>query len=128
MELGPDWQAEGLLHGLETEDEREGRRELLDRLHAEGCDVEELRRAVEEDRIALLPVERLLGRDRLYSAHDLVERTGMSLEYIRADRRAIGLPDADDDEPVYGEGTLQNFKALRLVLEAGVSEARLLEL
>ena len=123
-----NWEAEGLLAGLETDEEREGRLELLDRLHAEGCSVDDLRRAVEEDRIALLPIERLLGRDPLYSNRDLAERTGMTLDYVRADRRAIGLPDIDDDEPAYGDATLQNFHALRFVLDAGVTEARLLEL
>ena len=42
-----DWEAEGLLEGLETK-EREARRELLDHLHGEGCSIEDLRSAVEE--------------------------------------------------------------------------------
>ena len=40
-----NWEAEGLLDGLEGENERAGRRELLDRLHAEGCSVDELKQA-----------------------------------------------------------------------------------
>jgi adenylate cyclase len=41
-----DWEAEGLLEGLEDDDARKARRELLDQLHDEGCSVEELRQAV----------------------------------------------------------------------------------
>ena len=47
-----DWEAEGLLEGLASDAERTSRRELLDRLEAEGCTVAELRQAVEEDRLA----------------------------------------------------------------------------
>jgi adenylate cyclase len=122
------WEAEGLLAGLDTEEEREGRRELLDRLHAEGCSVDELRRAVEEDRVALLPVEKMLLRDRRLTMRDVVEQTGMSKEYVLADRRAMGLPDLGEDEPAYSEDTLDSFRALKFMLEAGISEAQLLEL
>jgi hypothetical protein len=41
-----DWEAEGLLAGLEDEDGRKARRELLDHLHEDGCSVDELREAV----------------------------------------------------------------------------------
>ncbi|MEA2136487.1 MAG: hypothetical protein QOC68_4396, partial [Solirubrobacteraceae bacterium] len=56
-----DWEAEGLLEGLEGDDARKARRELLEHLHDEGCSVDELREAVKEDRLVLLPVERLLA-------------------------------------------------------------------
>ena len=49
-----DWEAEGLLEGLEDDDARKARAELLDHLHGEGCSVEDLRDAVEEDRLVLL--------------------------------------------------------------------------
>jgi hypothetical protein len=123
-----DWQAEGLLDGLETDEERDGRRELLDRLHAEGCSTEELRRAVEEDRIALLPVEKLLLRGRLHTMADAIDKSGMSEEYIRADRRAIGLPEPQPDELLYNDDSLRSFQGLKFMLDAGVTEAQLLEL
>jgi adenylate cyclase len=123
-----NWEAEGLLDGLETDEERAGRRELLDRLHAEGCSVDELRRAVDEDRIALLPVEKLLLSDRDYTMRDVIEQTGMNEEYLRADRRAIGLPDMNSDDPQYSRDTIDSFRALQFMLDAGVSEAQLLEL
>jgi adenylate cyclase len=123
-----NWQAEGLLDGLESDEEREGRRELLDRLHAEGCSIEELRRAVDEDRIALLPIEKMLLSDRRYTMRDVVEQTGMSEEYLLADRRAMGLPDLQADDAQYSDDTVDSFRALQFMLESGVSEAQLLEL
>ena len=66
-----DWEAEGLLEGLD-DDAREARVALLDHLHdEEGCAVEELKRAVAEDRLVLLPVERLLAGDTTYSARQI---------------------------------------------------------
>src|SRR4051795_10417772 len=56
-----DWEAEGLLDGLEGEPARAARRALLDELHEEGVPLDDLRRAVAEDRLALLPVERVLA-------------------------------------------------------------------
>ena len=52
-----DFEAEGLLEGLEGES-RESRRRLLEELSADGVALDELRQAVAEDRLALLPVER----------------------------------------------------------------------
>src|SRR3954471_19849767 len=50
-----DWEAEGLLDGIEGDAARDARRALLDELHEEGVGLDALRRAVDEDRLALLP-------------------------------------------------------------------------
>ncbi len=55
-----DFAGAGLLDGLEG-DERAARLELLERLAADGVSLEELRAAVAEDRLVLLPLERALG-------------------------------------------------------------------
>jgi len=52
-----DLEAEGLLDGLEGET-RKARARLLARLADDGVSVEELRRAIAEDRLVLVPVER----------------------------------------------------------------------
>ena len=54
-----DFAAEGLLDGLEG-DERAAREALLERLAEDGFDLYELKAAVEEHRLALLPVDRVL--------------------------------------------------------------------
>jgi adenylate cyclase len=53
-----DFEAEGLLEGVWGE-AREARLALLRDLAEAGVPVEELRRAVAEDRLALVPVERV---------------------------------------------------------------------
>src|SRR5205085_8276576 len=98
-----DWEAQGLLDGLEDDGARRARSVLLDELHDQGVPLEELRRAVAEDRLALLPVERLLTSEPRWSARDVAERSGMDLAYFEASRRALGLPWPDPDAKVFGD-------------------------
>ena len=123
-----DWEAEGLLEGLASDAERTSRRELLDRLEAEGCAVAELRQAVEEDRLALLPFERLLTGDRRYSFVEASEHTGLSVDYLQRNWRALGLPEPGVDEPSHTEGNLEGMRVIKAMLDAGTSEDELLEL
>src|SRR4051794_6603 len=123
-----DWDSEGLLEGLESETERAGRRELLDRLHAEGCSVDELRQAVADERLVLLPVEKLLLRDRVYTKAEVAERTGVPREYLDADWKALGMSAVDDDVPVANDATLAAFEGLKYLMDAGVPVERMIEL
>jgi adenylate cyclase len=122
-----DWQAEGLLEDLPDERAREARRELLDELHADGVPVEELRRAVAEQRLALLPVDRHLGAERRYSQVDIAEKSGLGLEYLQATRRALGLPVPPPDAKVLGEQDLEAAKIGARLMEAGFDEEGMLE-
>jgi adenylate cyclase len=105
-----DWEAEGLLEDCVDDAARKARRELLDRLHGEGIPVEDLRRAVEERRLALLPVERLLSSEARYSAREIAEKSGLDLEFFQAQQRALGLAVPGADERVYGENDLELAK------------------
>src|SRR4051794_21548088 len=98
----PDFAAAGLLDGLEDH-ERHARLNLLRRLHADGCTLEELRAAAGEERLAIVPVERMLQVRAKHSFEDAVRETGLSIEYLRANHRTIGLPRVPDDEPVYDD-------------------------
>jgi adenylate cyclase len=127
-----DWDAEGLLDNLPDDRAREARRALLDELHADGVPLEELRAAVREQRLALLPVDRLLGSERTYTLREIAERTGVSLEYLQASRRALGLPVPPPDEHAFGERDLQalgqyrRFQALGFEDEGMIEAARVL--
>ena len=72
-----DFEAEGLLEGTSGE-AREARLDLLRQLADDGVELEELRTAVEEDRLALLPVERVLAGDpgELMTPAEIAERRG----------------------------------------------------
>ena len=122
-----DWDAEGLLDGLDDDRARAGRRALLDELHAAGVPVDELRRAVAEDRLVLLPVERMLTDDRRYSAREIAEQTGLGLDFFQAHRRALGLATPDPDERVYGEADLEAARLGCQYREAGFPDDEALE-
>jgi adenylate cyclase len=121
-----DWEAEGLLAGCEGE-AREARRALLDKLHADGVPIEELRQAVAEERLALVPVERLLTSDARYSARDVAELSGLDLEYFEAQRRALGLAVPGSDEPVYGDKDVEAARLGNEYRQAGLPDEEALE-
>ena len=102
-----DWDAEGLCEGLEDDAARDARRRLLDELHEQGMDVEELRRVVAEDKLVLAPVARALSSEARYTAREIAEQAGVEPAFLAASRRALGLPVPGDDERVYGEKDLE---------------------
>ena len=115
-----DWEAEGLLEGLEDEQARAARRELLDHLHDEaGCSVGELRQAVAEDRLVLLPVERLLSGEATYSQREIAEESGLALARLVEFRQALGLAVPDADAEVLTEVDLETAKDAAALAEAG---------
>ena len=122
-----DWDVEGLLDGVSGERERAARRALLDELHRDGVPLEELRRAVAEDRLALLPVERLLSSPPRWSAREIAERSGMDLDFFQASRRALGLPVPGADEPAYGDEDLDAARLGRRYRDAGFPDAEAIE-
>jgi adenylate cyclase len=122
-----DWDGKGLIDGLEDERAREGRRRLLDELHAAGVPEEALERAVREDRLVLLGVERVLTSEARYSAREISRETGLDLEFFEAHRRALGLAVPDPDERVYGETDLAAARLGCRFREAGFPDEESLE-
>lgn len=124
-----DFESEGLLDGLTDEASRRARLELLERLAADGVPLEELRRAVAEDRLALLPVERVLAGDGpRYSVRDLAERTGLEIGFLDEVWRALGLALSDHDEPLWGDDDLEAAQTLARFIEAGLPAEGLIEI
>jgi len=121
-----DWEAEGLLEGCQAR-ARESRRALLDKLHAEGVPLDELRQAAAEDRLALLPVERLLASEARYSAREIAEQSGLDLAFFLAHRRALGLAVPGPDERVYGEEDLESARMGNQYRQVGLPDDDALE-
>lgn len=122
-----DWQAEGLLEDLEGE-AREARIALLSELHADGVPVEDLRQALEERRLALLPFERVLGEEPHYSANDIARLTGLDYDFLSAQWRALGLPARDPDEVAYGERDLEAARRVKGFLDQGLPAEGIVEM
>jgi adenylate cyclase len=120
-----DFAAEGLLDGLEGE-QRAARARLLERLVADGFELDELRRGVEEDRLALLPVEQVLAGS--CSAKDVESRTGLPAATSLALRQALGLPAAGPEDKVFSEVDVDAARSIKAFIEAGFSDQAVTEI
>lgn len=118
---------EGLLEGLEGGD-REARLDLLRQLQGAGVGLDTMKKAAEENRLALLPVELVFSGDLRYTVGETLEQSGLSPEFLRRDMLALGLPLPSADEPAFSEGDVEAFRGLKQLLDAGYPEQRVLEL
>jgi len=121
-----DFEAEGLLDGT---DDREARIELLRTLESEGFTLEELREAAAHNRLALLPVERVLAGDgQLYTKEELAEKTGLDTEFLNEAARALGVPVRQPGERAITEEELELSNSAKALLDAGLPPEAFLEL
>jgi adenylate cyclase len=127
MMAGMDFEAEGLLGNL-TGKAREARLALLNQLADEGVSLEELKRAVEENRLVLLTVERVFdsGTEH-YTAPQIAELAGLEQDFLLRLLRALGAPIPEDDQPVYADADLEAAKRAKLFLDAGLPKEGVLE-
>ena len=121
-----DWEAEGLLEGLDQRG-RAARRELLEEL-SEHFSLEELREAVHEGRLALLPVERALaGGSGGHTVAEVAESSGVDADVLLRQRRALGLPVVDPEQPEGSQDDMEAAQRMRVLLDAGLPEDGILE-
>jgi adenylate cyclase len=120
-----DYAREGLLDGLEGE-ARAQREKLLTRLLDDGFSDEDLRRAVKENRLALLPVDRVLGGT--YTATEIEERSGLPASNVIRIRRILGLPQPEPEERVFTDEDVEAARATKLFLDAGFDAERIIEI
>ena len=126
MRVAIDFEAEGLLDGT---DDREARIELLRTLESEGFTLEELREAAAHNRLALLPVERVLAGDgQLYTKEELAEKTGLDTEFLNEAARALGVPVVEPGERAITEEELELSRSAKALLDAGLPPEAFLEL
>jgi adenylate cyclase len=122
-----DFEAEGLLGDLDG-DAREARLALLRDLHEQGASLEELKRAADEHRIVLLPVERAFDEDREhYTAAEIAEQAGLEHDFLLKLLQALGAPLPEDDDRVYGAVDLEAATRAKQFLDAGLPKEGLLQ-
>jgi adenylate cyclase len=124
-----DFEAEGLLEDVGDERARRARLELLQTLEEEGFTPEELRRAAAEDRLVLLPLERVLeGEGRRYTPEEVAEQTGVGVEFLGDARRAMGAPRPEPGERILTEEDLELARRAKRLLDAGIGREAFLEI
>lgn len=121
-----DFAAEGLLNGLADERARADRSALLEELLAEGVSLDELRRAVAEDRLALLRVERVFGTEQ-YTPREVAELVGIDVELALRHRQALGLPRPGLDERVLTDSDIGALRPLKDFHAAGIPAEGILD-
>jgi adenylate cyclase len=117
----------GLVDGLDGR-EREARLALLRELRAEGVAIDELRAAVEEQRLPLLPVDRILTGERQLTLAEVAQQSGLDPDFVLELRRAGGLGVPGPDERAFDEEDVESFRRARVVLDAGVPKEGVLEI
>ena len=110
---------DGWLAGLDGP-AREQRRKLLELLAHDGFSEDELRIAIAENRLALLPLDRLLGGT--YSAREIEQRSDLPAAVMVRMRRLAGLPEPGLDDRVFSRADIEAARSTKLFLEAGFDE------
>jgi adenylate cyclase len=127
--MATDFEAEGLLEGLEDERDRAARLELLRELESDGVPLDELKQAVAEGRLPLLPVERALESDGpRYTAQEISERSGLERKFQDRIWQALGMALAPEDEKVYDDADLEAARNVKRFREAGLPDNGILEI
>jgi adenylate cyclase len=99
---------------------REERRGLLQRLIDQGFTDDEITRAIDDDRLVLLGIERVFGA--VLSAEDVQTRTGVPAARLTRARRLLGLPEPAPGERVFTEQDVAAAQAISLFSDAGIEQ------
>lgn len=126
MRVAIDFEAEGLLEGAS---DPQARLDLLRSLEQEGFSIEELREAAKHDRLALLPVDRVLAGDgKLYTQEEVAEETGFDIPFQIEAARALGVPMREPGERAITEEEMELSRSAKALLDAGIPAEAFLEL
>jgi len=124
---GIDFQAEGLLDGLDGE-QRSERLALLRHLESEGVALTEIQRRSAAGTLILGTADRVLGGPPHLTAEQVSAISGVDVDLLSAARRAMGLPGAAPGEPAFTDGDVEAARMIRLARAAGLSDEDVLDL
>jgi adenylate cyclase len=119
-----DVEASGLLDGLDGVARKE-RAELVEWLLGRGFTVEQIRGEVAP---MLLPAGRIMGEDGVHvSTRQICEATGIDLELLESQLRALGLPRADDpDAPIHLRADSEVAARAKVFVDLGFSREQVI--
>lgn len=127
MAANPDFEAEGLLDGLEGP-ERESRMALLERLAKDDIPLDALRSAVEQGRLAVLPLEYMLAGEPRFTPEEVAERAGVPVEVLERQWRSIGVAIPERGEKTLANEDLEAAHRQRALLDSGLGVDEISEL
>jgi adenylate cyclase len=100
---------------------------LLRDLAAGGVSIDEMRQALAEGRLALLPVERILAGEPRLTPREVAETAGIPVDFFIAMRQAVGIARPDPDERVCDAQDVSSAQAFAQLRGAGFPEDILLD-
>lgn len=121
-----DFEAAGLLEGLD-DGPREARLRLLCDLADDGVSIEEMKQALAEGRLPLLPVERILAGEPRLTPREVAETAGIPVEFFIAMRQAVGIARPDPDDRVCDAQDVSSAQAFAVLRAAGFPVDSLLD-
>ncbi|HYH62607.1 MAG TPA: adenylate cyclase regulatory domain-containing protein [Solirubrobacterales bacterium] len=125
--MSVDWESEGLLEGTEGK-AREGRRKLLEELHDSGVGLGELREATQEGRLVLLPLEQALSGDgERLTREEVASESGVDLEFLRKQWRALGMTEPSEREKAFTEHDVEAAKIVKQLTDVGIPDDEMLQ-
>jgi adenylate cyclase len=117
-----DFEAEGFLEGLDSEEAREARRQLVRDLLDADVSLDELREAAAQNRLATLPLELAYTRDCKHTLRQALDELGFSEEFMRRNYLALGVPQPELDEPAISDEDMEAWRTIKLLFDSGVDE------
>ncbi len=87
-----------------------------------------MRRAIEEDRLVFLLMDRELSGEPRYTAREVAAEVGLPVEYLLAVRQAAGLALPDPDEKAYSQEDLELTRITADLRSSGIPDEGLLEI
>lgn len=116
-----DFEAEGLLAGTSDNVSIVARTRLVEHLLDEGVALDEIKSAVRESRLLLLPIEIAMGGEMKYTAPEVADKSGLDIRVLLELRRSLGLAEPPLDQKLYSDYDLAVSIAIKNFVEMGVS-------
>ncbi len=116
-------EAAGLLEGLDDPTDRRDRVELAQELLREGFAIEQLKEANRRGRLGLLLVDRVLQSEGArFTSADVAAQSELPLELLTRLWRALGLPEADEDDVAFSTADVEAARTVATFRAAGLDD------
>ncbi len=116
-----DFEAEGLLAGTSDRASIVARTRLVEHLLEQGVSLDEIRQAVRESRLVLLPIEIEMAGELKHNAREVAKQSGIDVRLLIEMRQSLGLAEPPLDQPLFSDYDLAMAIAIKNFIGMGVS-------
>lgn len=111
-----------LFVGADGESEKTARRELLEHLLEMGAEVDQLKEAAREGRVATLPVEFALKGDQRHTLTEVAQKAHIDSGFLRSVLLSLGHVNPRPRARAFTDEDLETARLLRRFLDAGLRQ------